>query len=102
MPLYTYDCEDCGPFSDWQSMSRATDPVACPICDELAPRTISAPFLANMDPNNRIAHQRNEKSAHEPQTATRKQLDRQGAKRGHGHHHHGHKHHASRPWMIGH
>ena len=101
MPLYTYACEGCGPFSAWQSMSRAADPAACPGCDEPAPRAISAPFLANMDPNNRVAHQRNEKSAHEPQTATRQQLDREGAKRG-GHGHHGHKHHANRPWMIGH
>ncbi len=101
MPLYIYACEDCGPFSDWRPMSQAADPASCPHCDELAPRTISAPFLANMDPNNRIAHQRNEKSAHEPRVAAREQLDRHGAKRG-AHGHQGHKHHAARPWMIGH
>lgn len=101
MPLYNYACKDCGPFSDWRSMSQAADPASCPGCDGLAPRTISAPFLANMDPNNRVAHQRNEKGAHEPQMASRKQLDRQGGKPG-IHSHAGHKHPATRPWMIGH
>ena len=108
MPIYGYDCDSCGPFTEMQPMSRASEPMPCPDCGDAAPRSISAPFIANMDPNNRIAHQRNEKSAHEPRVASGKP----------GGHHHGHDHsHGevrntglgpglkrahSRPWSIGH
>ena len=114
MPIYGYDYQACGPFTDMQPMSRASEPMPCPECGEPAPRGISAPFVANMDPNNRIAHQRNEKSAHEPRVAS-------GTPGGHGHPHshphgHGHSHGArrntglgeglrnthTRPWSIGH
>ena len=114
MPIYGYDCDSCGPFTDMQPMSRASEPMPCPDCGEAAPRSVSAPFIANMDPNNRIAHQRNEKSAHEPRVAS-------GTPSGHGHPHshphgHGHSHGArrntglgeglrnthTRPWSIGH
>ncbi len=110
MPIYGYDCEACGPFTDMQPMSRSSEPMPCPDCGKPAPRGISAPFIANMDPNNRIAHQRNEKSAHEPRVAS-------GQPGGHSHgHDHGHSHGTrrntglgeglhnthSRPWSIGH
>ena len=100
MPLYEYICRDCGPFTEIEKMARASEPMPCPSCEQLAPRGISAPFLANMDPNNRVAHQRNEKSSHEPKVG-------KPTKHDHSHHHghshrkaHGHK--GSRPWMIGH
>ena len=109
MPFYGYDCDSCGPFTDMQPMSRSSEPMPCPDCGAAAPRSISAPFIANMDPNNRIAHQRNEKSANEPRVATMNPG-------GHDHHHHGHSHGTrrntglgeglhnthSRPWSIGH
>lgn len=110
MPIYGYDCEACGPFTEMQPMSRSSEPMSCPDCGNAAPRSISAPFIANMDSNNRIAHQRNEKSAHEPRVVSEKAG-------GHGHgHDHGHSHGArrntglgeglhnthSRPWSIGH
>lgn len=111
MPIYGYDCDSCGPFTEMQPMSRASEPMPCPDCGEASPRSISAPFIANMDPNNRIAHQRNEKSAHEPRVST--------SPGGHSHSHshgHGHSHGArrntglgeglrnthTRPWSIGH
>jgi hypothetical protein len=60
---------------------------------------VVAPSLALMNGHSRIAHQRNEKSAHEPQVVS-------GSAHGHGHgahHHHQHKHGVGqRPWMIGH
>ena len=105
MPLYDYTCSDCGPFRDWQSMNAAAAPVDCPACGDPAPRAIAAPFIADMNPHNRIAHQRNEKSADEPEVMSGKQLRRAGASRsGPGHHHHGHHGHGhdGRPWMIGH
>lgn len=107
MPLYDYACCDCGSFREWQSMSASAMPVECPACGEPAPRAITAPFIANMNPHNRIAHQRNEKSADEPKVISGKQVRNSGKKRsgaGHNHHgHHGHNHgHQGRPWMVGH
>ena len=107
MPLYDYSCERCGPFRAWQRMSECTAASECPECGEAAPRVPSAPFLADMNPHSRTAHQHNEKSAHEPQVMSRGRMKQRGSKRGghagHGHHgHHHHHHHSGRPWMIGH
>ncbi|MYK57918.1 MAG: hypothetical protein F4027_04665 [Rhodospirillaceae bacterium] len=74
--------------------------MPCPSCEKLAPRGISSPFLSDMDPNNRIAHGRNEKSAHEPKVGNVKKHDH--SHHGHGHGKHRHVHKGSRPWMIGH
>ena len=71
MPLYDYECDHCGPFRDWGSMKETAMPADCPACGDLAPRTISAPFIAGMNPYTRNAHQRNEKSADSPQEITK-------------------------------
>jgi putative FmdB family regulatory protein len=120
MPLYTYACHACGEFGDWRPMSRSQEPAACPQCGEPAARAICAPSLALMPGNNRIAHGRNERAAHEPKLMTKDQLDRSGPRRaglpgchhhrghahGHGHDHGGgpglQVHKSNRPWMIGH
>ena len=104
MPLYDYHCPTCGDFRAWRRMSEAGTPVDCPTCDAAASRAVVAPNLALMNPHNRIAHQRNEKSAHEPRVESRRQQDRPHS-HGHGHSHHHHHHHGhggGRPWMIGH
>lgn len=104
MPLYDYECDDCGCFSDRRPMSEAALPADCPGCGVPARRIISAPFIANMNPHTRIAHQRNEKSADQPQFVRKKlshDADAHPHRHGHGHgcgHQHGH----GRPWMIGH
>lgn len=67
MPLYDYRCEQCGTFSAIRKMSEAGEAIACD-CGEMAERVITAPYLALMDRSTRVAHQRNEKSAHEPRT----------------------------------
>ncbi len=108
MPLYDYSCEHCGPFEAWQSMSECRAPFDCPTCGDLGARVVTAPFIADMNPNSRVAHQRNEKSADEPQMMSRGELNGLGSKRskapGHGGHggHGGHRHHSGRPWVIGH
>ena len=66
MPLYDYRCEDCGDFRSWQRMSESADDVACPSCAGVAARLVTAPSLALMANNNRVAHARNEKSADQP------------------------------------
>lgn len=104
MPLYDYHCTRCGDFRAWRRMSEAGDPLDCPSCDGPAVRAMVAPNLALMPGNTRIAHQRNEKSAHEPKVASRDSHQPQAGHshgRGPGHHHHGHGA-GGRPWMIGH
>ncbi|MGI9489404.1 MAG: FmdB family zinc ribbon protein [Geminicoccaceae bacterium] len=111
MPLYDYHCQDCGGFRSWQSMSESGADVACPDCHELAGRLVSAPSLALMPNNNRIANARNEKSADQPELVTRVSKGQdEGAGQPHrhgghchaGHSHAGHSHSHGRPWMIGH
>lgn len=113
MPYYDYECGHCGRFELRRTLAELDTPVQCPRCDALATRVLSAPYLAVMNPHNRIAHARNEKSAHEPKLVQHSQLDQAGHKRAHAHaHHHSHAPlhkglgagwvQASRPWMIGH
>ena len=111
MPLYDYCCADCGPFRAFRPMRESSLPSACPVCGSPAQKMITAPFLADMNPYDRIAWQRNEKSAHEPQVMSRAQLERSGRPRSHVHHAHSHGSHgnsgdtwvrSNRPWMIGH
>lgn len=106
MPLYDYHCDDCGPFRSWRPMSEAAAPEHCPDCDAEVQRAMTAPFIANMNPHTRIAHQRNEKSAHEPRMVKKSGKAHDHAPghhhHGHGHGRHGHAHGPSRPWMIGH
>lgn len=124
MPIYDYDCRSCGAFRSWAGLSDAQVESACPVCGRLAPRAVSMPFLARMNPNTRIAHARNEKAAHEPMVMSRQELQASGSKRSalfgdnRAHlNHHGHKYgdsrqegedsglrraHGARPWMIGH
>ena len=110
MPRYDYSCERCGSFEAWRPMSEYSAPSDCPSCGNPSPRKVTAPFIADMNPHTRIAHERNEKSAHEPRVMSRGEMNRLGTKRSGGathHHHHGHGSHAhhrhsGRPWMIGH
>ncbi len=71
MPLYEYECTTCGTFTALRRMSESQSPAACDICGEPGSRIISAPHLAVMDKASRVAHERNEKSAHEPRAARR-------------------------------
>lgn len=84
MPLYDYACPQCGPFRAWRALREAGAPLACPQCGEHAPKAVTAPFLADMNPAVRQAHARNEKSAHEPTVASR---PAPGHDHGHGHGH---------------
>lgn len=108
MPLYEYNCEECGPFTELRRMSECDMPAACPICSDPASRMISVPRLAIMDKNNRTAWERNERSAHEPRRLKAGQGHDHGSHDHKGAHHHDHgthkqKHsHAGRPWMLGH
>lgn len=66
MPLYEYHCADCGNFTVLRKISESNMPAFCETCGGTSKRVISAPHLAILGQAQRIAHQRNEKSAHEP------------------------------------
>jgi len=71
MPLYDYRCEECGTFSAFRKMSESVNPVDCEFCGESSPRIITAPNLALVDKATRVAHERNEKSVHQPKQTRR-------------------------------
>lgn len=98
MPIYEYSCAACGPFSDWGRIAESGAPAGCPHCGQSSPRKISAPRLSVIASDLKKAHERNEKSAHEPQH--RKKTC---------HHDHDHTNKQCkvppgprRPWMLGH
>jgi putative FmdB family regulatory protein len=66
MPSYEYECVMCGTFTQFRTIADRDIPATCAICDEPAPRVISAPNLALMNPLSRMAATRNERSQHEP------------------------------------
>jgi putative FmdB family regulatory protein len=115
MPLYPYTCNDCGDFQAWRSMAACDQPAPCPRCGTPSRRAVAAPRILGMDEHTRIAHMRNEKSAHEPRVV-RKEHAHDGYAHGHDRHAHGrhlhapraadrlepHLHQSARRTMIGH
>jgi putative FmdB family regulatory protein len=112
MPSYEYECETCGTFTELRPIAERDVPAPCFICDGPAKRVISAPNLALMNPLNRMAATRNERSQHEPRIGvkssccsggscshkkSKEKLTRDGrpALRGS-------KKKNRRPWMLGH
>lgn len=73
MPLYDYQCTTCGTFRDWQPMSRSDLEAECPACGAASKRAIAMPFLTCIGVNERIAHERNEKSADQPTVMRREE-----------------------------
>jgi len=56
MPIYSYECEECGPFTAMQPMAHFRDPSPCPGCGTHAQRTISrAPAIVSINPAGRIS-----------------------------------------------
>lgn len=103
MPLYEYECEAGHRQQRLRAIAVRDDAVDCDCCGAPASRTVVAPRLAVMSSLNRRAHERNERSAHEPRRHTRTAPVEHAPKKtshacshGHAHAHHG------RPWMLGH
>lgn len=70
MPLYDYQCPQCGGFDELRPASMAAEPCACPVCGTASPRVIRAPQVLAMDFALRRAHETNERNAHEPKHST--------------------------------
>ncbi|MEK1908414.1 MAG: zinc ribbon domain-containing protein [Pseudomonas sp.] len=69
MPIYEYDCADCGDFTRLRPMAERDQPCDCPSCGMQSGRVIlSAPGLATMPGSQRRAIAANERSANAPQT----------------------------------
>lgn len=86
MPLYDYKCSLHGLFYELAVIGDSAKPCACPNCGELSPRIIMlAPELLAMKKENRLAHQRNEKSLHEPIFSTPDYRQEQKERREHKH-----------------
>jgi putative FmdB family regulatory protein len=71
MPLYEYECGRCGVFTAMNKISASNQPAECETCGELSRRIISVPHYALMGKALRVAHERNEQSAHEPKALRR-------------------------------
>lgn len=74
MPLYSYACDDCGPFEGWSAMSEADKPACCPECSGTAPRAMAMPRLSTMNGTLRKALARSEGTASEPKVVKREHL----------------------------
>ena len=72
MPIYAFACEACGEFDVTRGVADAAAPAACPTCGATARRVFSPPGLALLArPVSRVLALE-EKSAHEPEVATKK------------------------------
>ncbi|MDG1074077.1 MAG: zinc ribbon domain-containing protein [Methylophilaceae bacterium] len=71
MPVYEYECKSCGVFTALRKMSESSDAAFCQECGSESERILSAPKLAVLAKTQRVAHERNEKSAHEPNVGRR-------------------------------
>ncbi|MFT4065118.1 FmdB family zinc ribbon protein [Paraburkholderia sp.] len=43
MPIYEYQCADCGRFAALRRLADYAEPAPCPACGKPAPRTVSRP-----------------------------------------------------------
>lgn len=107
MPVYEYECEDCGIFQSIAPMSASADPCSCTECGKISPRVIlSVPFVSTLDPGVRRAHGVNERSSDGPKKlSSHGPVGKNGAKpnRKALHRPDGSKSFPSaRPWMLSH
>jgi putative FmdB family regulatory protein len=79
MPIYEYQCSECGSFTAVRPMSQYRDPHPCPACGAGSPRvTLSAPALSGLPVASRQAHAINERSAHAPRSSSAEEKARHG------------------------
>jgi len=69
MPLYDFECQECGPFVAFSSIDERSRPSFCPDCGRTSRRVISAPNLCLMAAGTRKAHTVNERSQHAPRVS---------------------------------
>ncbi len=108
MPLYEFECEECGVFEMFRSVSEASSPAACPECKGEAARVWSVPRISAVSPLQRMAGDRNERSRHAPHVCKtgcgchghKKSSSNQGIETANGQRRLTYK--GARPWVIEH
>ena len=105
MPLYEYQCAECGPFAQLFSIRETSTTAECPLCLRESKKLFPVVNLREMRPENRLAWERNERSAHAPKVcgsgcshSPPKQRSPGGDKPALQ----GSKRRNRRPWMLGH
>jgi putative FmdB family regulatory protein len=66
MPIYEYECAAHGRFDELRGFDACHDPADCPACGAACARAVSLPRAPVLDQAIVRAHDRNEKSRHEP------------------------------------
>ena len=66
MPIYEFECQAHGRFDELRGFADSSHPAACPACGTMCERAVSLPRAPIMDRAIVQAHDRNEKSRHEP------------------------------------
>jgi len=80
MPVYEYECSECGEFSASRPMAQYREPQACPQCGRACERAmLTAPAFAGMPAVTRTALTINEKAKHEPLSSKEYAATRHGA-----------------------
>jgi putative FmdB family regulatory protein len=70
MPVYEYECRECGPFTQMRPMADCDRPGDCPRCGSESPRAfLTAPYFAGMSAERRLAFSADERSANAPHTS---------------------------------
>jgi putative FmdB family regulatory protein len=72
MPMYVFDCQECGSFELARPMAEASTRALCPSCQREARRVFTPPRLARIAAPMRRALETEEASAHEPRVVTEK------------------------------
>jgi putative FmdB family regulatory protein len=96
MPIYEFECDEHGSFDEQRPMALAKSGAPCPTCGGEARRVLSAPSVPILARSQRVARDRNERSAHEPRLVKRETIAAPdpAARKVHATH--------GRPWAIGH
>ena len=97
MPLYEFECHQCGTFEQFISLKSYQEKIKCPSCEDNARRIYTPPNLYNTTPNYRRAKGINEKNQESPRVETINQKKHPEHNHSHAHHHVSHT-----PWMVGH
>jgi putative FmdB family regulatory protein len=99
MPMYEYSCAKHGTFEALRAIEQRAAPARCPSCSARSKRVLSAPRLRGMERSTLIAHERNERSRHEPRVssaAPKRDRVKEGQKPAL------HASHGKRPWVLEH
>jgi putative FmdB family regulatory protein len=95
MPLYEFECHQCGTFEEFLSLKSYVAQLQCPDCDGNANRIYTPLNFYKTSKSYRKARAINEKNQESPQV---KKIDNTS----HSEHNHSHHHVSHSPWMVGH